>query len=122
MLVLRAYSNWDWPKGLCEPGEDPLATAIREAKEEADLGDLVFPWGNVHADTAPYAKGKVATYFIARTEQTEIVLPINPELGHPEHDEGRWVTAAEAAGLMPARLQPILIWACHVVNGTSEVV
>ena len=34
-LLLRAYRNWDFPKGLVEPGESPLATARRELGEEA---------------------------------------------------------------------------------------
>jgi len=33
-LVLRAFKNWDFPKGLVEPGEDPLTTARRETREE----------------------------------------------------------------------------------------
>jgi 8-oxo-dGTP pyrophosphatase MutT (NUDIX family) len=31
-LVLRAYNNWDFPKGLVEAGEDQLACAKRELK------------------------------------------------------------------------------------------
>src|SRR5262245_26457123 len=33
-LMLRAYRNWDFPKGLVESGEDPLAAARREVTEE----------------------------------------------------------------------------------------
>jgi hypothetical protein len=39
------------------------------------------------------------------------VLPVNPELGHPEHNEFRWVTYKEARVLLPPRLRPILDWA-----------
>jgi 8-oxo-dGTP pyrophosphatase MutT (NUDIX family) len=110
VLVLRAYKLWDFPKGRVEPGEAPLAAAVREAREEAALEDLAFPWGDIHADTAPYARGKVATYYMARTSRTDVVLPVNPALGRPEHHEGRWVTLAEARALLPPRLQPILAW------------
>ncbi|HXV31167.1 MAG TPA: NUDIX domain-containing protein [Sinorhizobium sp.] len=35
VLILRAYRNWDFPKGVIDPGEEPLAAAKREAAEEA---------------------------------------------------------------------------------------
>ena len=99
-----------------EPGEDFLETARREAREEADLVDLVFRWDDASADTAPYARGKVATYFVAETQRRDVVLPINPELGHAEHHEGRWVTLDEAATLLPKRLQPILAWVRQLLS------
>jgi 8-oxo-dGTP pyrophosphatase MutT (NUDIX family) len=34
MLILRAYRNWDFPKGRIDPGEAPLAAAKRELAEE----------------------------------------------------------------------------------------
>ena len=48
ILVLRAYKNWDFPKGLVEPGEDPIDTAKREAIEETGLTDLEFPFGGAY--------------------------------------------------------------------------
>lgn len=110
VLVLRAYRNWDFPKGRLEPGEAAIDAAVREAREEASLDDLTFPWGAEGKDTAPYARGKVATYFMARTDRRDVVLPVNPLLGRPEHHEGRWVTIDEARRLLPPRLQPILGW------------
>jgi 8-oxo-dGTP pyrophosphatase MutT (NUDIX family) len=111
LLVLRAYSNWDFPKGTVEPNEMPLAAAIRETAEEASITDLVFRWGEVFCETAPYGRGKVARYYLAETAQESITLPISLELGHPEHDEWRWVSFDEAEKLLPPRLQPILDWA-----------
>ncbi|MGE0711656.1 MAG: NUDIX domain-containing protein [Planctomycetota bacterium] len=117
VLVLRCYRNWDFPKGRIEPNEDPVAAARREAREEADLDDLVFAWGeDAWRETAPYARGKVARYYLARTAREDVVLPINPDLGQPEHHEGRWVDLDEAARLLPARLQPILTWAREVLS------
>ena len=117
VLVLRSYRNWDFPKGRLEPGEDPRAAAVREAREEAALTDLSFPWGEVSCDTTPYNRGtKVATYFPAETRHTGVTLPVNPELGKPEHDEGRWVTLPEAGRLLPARLQPVLAWAATTIG------
>ena len=111
LLVLRAYRNWDFPKGGLEPGEAPLDAAIRETAEEAAISDLAFRWGAGYCETAPYARGKVARYYLAETTQASIILPISPELGHPEHDEWRWVRFIDAERLLPPRLQPILAWA-----------
>ena len=111
LLALRAYRNWDFPKGMVEPGEAPLDAAIRETAEEAAVSDLVFHWGEGYCETAPYRGGKVARYYLAETKQTFITLPVSPELGRPEHDAWRWVGFDEAERLLPPRLQPILAWA-----------
>ena len=42
VLLLRAYRNWDLPKGLVEPGEQPFAAACREVEEETGITDLDF--------------------------------------------------------------------------------
>jgi len=111
LLVLRAYRNWDFPKGTVEPGEAPLDAAIRETAEEAAISDLAFRWGEGYCETAPYRRGKVARYYLAETTQKSITLPVSPELGRPEHHEWRWVSFNEAERLLPPRLQPILAWA-----------
>lgn len=111
LLVLRAYRNWDFPKGLVEAGEAPLDAAIRETAEEAAIHDLAFRWGERYCETAPYGRGKVARYYLAETGQTSVTLPISPELGRPEHDEWRWASFDEAGRLLPPRLQPVLAWA-----------
>jgi 8-oxo-dGTP pyrophosphatase MutT (NUDIX family) len=116
MLILRAYKNWDFPKGFIDPGETPLQAAKREAAEEADLTDLEFPFGEAYRDTAPYAGGKIARYYLAETRKEQVVLPISPELGRPEHHEGRWVSLGEAERLLPPRLQPIFAWAAEVLR------
>ena len=111
MLILRAYKNWDYPKGRIDAGEEPFAAAKREAAEEADLTDLTFPFGEIYHDTLPYSGGKIARYYLGETRREDVVLPVAPELGRPEHHEGRWVDLAEAQRLLPPRLQPVLAWA-----------
>lgn len=121
ILILRAYRNWDFPKGFIEEGESPLAAAKREAGEEADLHDLAFPLGERYCDTAPYSGGKIARYYLAETKREDVSLPVSPELGRPEHHEGRWVELDEAQRLLPPRLQPVLAWARHALRDvTSE--
>jgi bis(5'-nucleosidyl)-tetraphosphatase len=118
-LLLRAYRNWDFPKGLVEPGESPLEAAIREVREETALDDISFDWGMDYLETGPYNKGKIARYYIARSDATHIVLPINPALGKPEHHEARWVDVDRALAMVSARLLPIVHWANRVVNHGS---
>lgn len=110
-LILRAYRNWDFPKGRVESGEDPLQAAIREVEEETTLVDLRFPWGHAYRETAPYSRGKVARYYLATSAGRNVSLPVSAELGRPEHDEFRWVGFEEAKQLLPPRLHPILAWA-----------
>ena len=116
LLVLRAFRNWDFPKGMVDPGEDPKAAAIRETREEASIERLDFAFGDGYQETMPYARGKVARYYLATTEQEEVTLPVSAELGRAEHDEWRWVDFTEAATLLPPRLQPILQWARQMLE------
>ncbi len=114
-LLLRVYRTWDFPKGGLEAGETPLQGAMREVEEETGLTDLEFRWGEVYCDTEPYSAGKVARYFLAESPGQDVHLPVNPELGRAEHHEFRWVEHADARLLLPARLQPILAWAQHLL-------
>ena len=116
-LMLRAYHNWDFPKGLREDGEETLETARREVAEETSISDLQLDWGERFLDTGPYNKGKVARYYLARTEQVEVVMGISPELGRPEHHEFRWVTFDEAHDLSAPRVREVVRWGRQIVGG-----
>jgi 8-oxo-dGTP pyrophosphatase MutT (NUDIX family) len=116
MLVLRAYRNWDFPKGLVEPDEPPRDAAVREVAEETSLTDLVFRWGDDFRETAPYAGGKVARFYVAESPAGKVVLPVSEGLGRPEHHEYRWASFDEARRLMRERLHPILDWAREAVG------
>jgi 8-oxo-dGTP pyrophosphatase MutT (NUDIX family) len=110
LLVLRAYKNWDFPKGVVESNEDPLDAAKRETTEETGITDLEFVFGEDYKETVPYAGNKVARYYVAETRTEDITLPVSEELGKPEHDEWRWVTCDEAEDLLPPRLTHVLEW------------
>ncbi len=117
VLLLRVYNYWDFPKGVIEAGEDPLTAARRETHEETTLDDLDFAWGEVFIDTAPYGRDKkVARYYVARTATEVIKLPVNPELGRPEHHEWRWCDWVSAEQRVPERLWPVLRWAQNVIE------
>jgi len=111
-LLLRAYGYWDFPKGIVEPGEDPIDAAKRETREETTITDLDFKWGYDFRETGPYNRGrKVARYYLAETKTKDISLPVNPEIGKPEHDAYKWVTYEEARKLVAPRVLKALEWA-----------
>jgi 8-oxo-dGTP pyrophosphatase MutT (NUDIX family) len=120
-LLLRAYRNWDFPKGLVEAGEEPINAAIREVREETSLDDISFDWGLVYMDTGPYNRGKISRYYIARSKETHITLPVNPDLGVPEHHEARWVDYDKALGMVTPRLGPVVRWAHRIINHEQEL-
>jgi 8-oxo-dGTP diphosphatase len=96
LIIKRAKVNdvlpeyWDIPGGTLEDGEDPVAGAIREVKEETGLEianlRLFFDHSNVDV-----AKNKqfVTLIFTAKYPSGEIVL--NPE----EHEEYAWIAPEE---------------------------
>lgn len=109
-LLLRAYQYWDFPKGKTEAGETPLEAAMRELKEETGLTQVDFNWGYDYIETGPYARGKVARYYLAETSETRVVLGIVPELGRAEHHEYRWMDYEEAYRRTSPRVQRVLEW------------
>jgi bis(5'-nucleosidyl)-tetraphosphatase len=117
-LVLRAFRNWDFPKGELEPGETPLEAAIRETREETGITELDFRWGALFKETAPYNREtKVARYYLAQTSEDQVVFTLNPQIGSPEHHEYRWLSYAELEKLSPPRLLPVINWARGLVGG-----
>ncbi len=112
VLCVRAYSNWDFPKGRLEEGESFTGAAIREVEEETTLQhgpDYILsgqPAGSVTYGTG--ANKKTATYYIGqRMSKKDPFLPVSEELGKPENDEWRWVPLSGLKALMPGRLQGI---------------
>jgi 8-oxo-dGTP pyrophosphatase MutT (NUDIX family) len=119
VLVLRAYKNWDFPKGRVEPGENPIDAAKREAIEETGLTDLEFSFGDSYRETLPYAGSKIARYYLAETREEKVDLPISHELGRPEHHEWRWVSFEQAEELLPPRLALVLNWVRNILEEDS---
>ena len=111
-LLLRAHNFWDFPKGQTELGETPFEAACREIEEETTLTQLDFHWGHAYFETAPYFRGKkIARYYLAEINDLLIDLPINPELGHPEHNAWRWANRDQALKMVTPRVQGVIQWA-----------
>jgi bis(5'-nucleosidyl)-tetraphosphatase len=117
VLLLRAYNYWDCPKGVVEAGEDPLGTARREVREETGIEELDFRWGEGFIETEPYSKNKVARYYLAATSVADVKLPVNEELGRPEHHEFRWLTFESGRKLAVPRVAAVLSWAERLLSG-----
>ena len=96
--------------------EEAFDAAVREVREETTLTDLAFDWGHSFLETGPYNRGKVARYYLAANRTGAVSLPVNPELGRPEHNEFRWVDYREALSLISPRLVPVLNWAGHILH------
>lgn len=113
-LCVRAYDNWDFPKGKVDPGESPQQAAVRELQEETSLETPqdVFLFSKISAPPITYGKGrraKTATYFMGnRCSDRDPFLPTSPELGRPENNEYRWVPVSQLMRLMPPRLIPVV--------------
>ena len=115
-LMLRAYRNWDFAKGICEAGETSMQAALREVGEETGIADLQFDWGERFTDTGPYNRGKVARYYLARTEQVYVEMGISPELGRPEHHEFQWMDFDKAYDITSPRVRAVVQWARQVIG------
>jgi len=100
----RDEGAWMIPKGMAEPGEEPLAAALREFEEE--LG--AKPRGEPRPlCTVRQSGGKWVEAFALEGEfdpaglkSNEFTLEYPPKSGSfrafPEVDEARWFTVAEA--------------------------
>ena len=94
--------NYDLTKGIIDPGETAFQTALREAKEEAGISEIKFPFGkdSVSSDACEM--------FVGTTDQTPHISP-NPHTGIYEHFGYVWLPIEDAVNsekiknfLMPA--------------------
>ncbi|MHB1951904.1 MAG: NUDIX domain-containing protein, partial [Acidiferrobacteraceae bacterium] len=59
--------------------------------------------------------------YVAEVRSKKVSLPINPDLGHPEHHEFRWMTRAQARDALPERLLPIVDWAYETADAAGPL-
>ena len=94
LLVHRPHrQDWTFPKGKVEPGESDEACALREVEEETGLrcalGDELLTISHIDHKQ----RLKVVRYWLMR--------PIGGEAApHNEVDDVRWLSPAEASGML----------------------
>jgi bis(5'-nucleosidyl)-tetraphosphatase len=116
VLVLRTSAAWDFPSGRLAAGEPEFDAAQREVAEETGFADLDFPFGDEHREALPSAAGRVASYYLAETDEIEPRAP-SPAAARTRCDEWRWVSFDEAEDLLPPRLALVLDWARATIDG-----
>ena len=100
----RPPGHWALPKGLVDPGERAVETAVREVREETGIeGKLDTKLGDVrYVYTESWGSGervfKVVSFFLVRYSRGRIG-DIPPEHAH-EVDEARWLPLEEAPKLL----------------------
>ena len=99
----------------------PLRERGSAALDVTGIDDLEFPWGRDYYETPPYSGNKVARYYVARTRREQIELPVDPDLGRPEHHEYRWVDFGEALSLTVPRIQSVVTWAAGKVASEYKI-
>ncbi|HYG48484.1 MAG TPA: NUDIX domain-containing protein [Allosphingosinicella sp.] len=107
---------WMIPKGMVEPGEEPLAAALREFEEELGAKPVGAPRALC---TVRQAGGKWVEAFAlegdfdtAELKSNAFTIEYPPKSGSfrafPEVDEARWFTLAEARAKILKSQAPIL--------------
>ena len=106
----RHEQAWSMPKGLLEPGEDPLPAALREFAEEIGVPAPSVDW--IELGTVRASSGKVLHVFAGEAPAFEVAelhpgmfeMEWPPRSGRtaefPEVDEARWADVAEARTLL----------------------
>jgi len=99
---------YDIPKGRIDPGETPLACAIREAQEEVSI-DIT------HLDSGPYTADRL-TVWLAESYQKPYI-GVNPVTGIQEHLGYDWIDAECMEKQCLDYLKPHIQWARKYLGG-----
>lgn len=87
--------RWDLPGGLVEYGEDPVAGTIRETREET--GQAITGLTPVYVTSSQLQDAyEIWLFFRAAAASDQVTLSY-------EHDQFKWVTPAQFAGLDAAK-------------------
>jgi putative (di)nucleoside polyphosphate hydrolase len=110
---------WQMPQGGIDPGEEPLATAIRELGEETGIAPdhvelIAEAPGEFHYDLPPELVGKVwkgryrgqvQRWFLFRFLGTDADVRIDTE--HPEFRAWRWADPADLPAIIVPFKRPL---------------
>lgn len=127
----KDLGSWSIPKGLCEPGEDPLSAACREFTEETGFtaGGPFTPLG-----TFPVRAGKMVSAWAAKGDpdpsrlvSTTFSIEWPPRSGRqrhfPEVDRGAWFAQEQALEKITPGQRPILtaFYSMHTSSGARPM-
>ncbi|GBD31476.1 Putative mutator protein MutT4 [bacterium HR33] len=99
LLIFDSHGNWGFPKGHVEEGEDPVASARREIKEETGLDNLIMH-GDLGSISWSFRSGRTRVHkrcylYLFESPQGEAV---------PEREEGirecRWLPGEAASATL----------------------
>ncbi len=99
-LLIRnaAHGHWDFPKGHLNPGENELAAALRELREETSIASIkpipdFREQISYHVQKSGETYPKEVTYFLGEAETEGVRLS-------SEHSQSRWASLYEALTLV----------------------
>jgi 8-oxo-dGTP pyrophosphatase MutT (NUDIX family) len=114
LLYPNKKGTWDIPKGVIEPGEKPLSTAVRETEEEASITGLNFRWGQ-----QPILISHLSLYIAETNQDPQIVA--NPHTGIIEHQGAEWLTWKEMLSSCYTYLSPGIVEAMRIVETSNAI-
>jgi 8-oxo-dGTP diphosphatase len=125
ILLLRRAANkrilpdhWDLPGGKLEPGEDPVACAVRETKEETGLDVTILRPYNTWSCVIEFDgmhEHVVEIDFIAEAMRTEPVV-LRPK----EHVEYRWFGKDELPAKLSSELRATILKAFETLPAQQK--
>lgn len=103
VLLVKRADNGEWTPvcGICEPGEDPQVTAVREVKEETLLDARVEALLGVGAiGPVEYSNGDVTRY-MDTSMRLSVVGSDEPAVGDDESTDVGWFSVAQLPPINP---------------------
>lgn len=103
VLLVKRADNGEWTPvcGICEPGEDPQVTAVREVKEETLLDARVEALLGIGAvGPVEYPNGDVTRYMDTAL-RLSVVGGDEPAVGDEESSQVGWFSIAQLPPINP---------------------
>lgn len=107
VLLARRADNGNWAPiaGICEPGEEPTATALREVKEEIGLDAKIEALIGVgHVGPVTYPNGDECT-FMDTCIRLSVPDGAEPVISDDENLEAAWFSVAQLPQSVTRRMR-----------------